>query len=91
MATELIAVGVIDANSADITVVAGTPVTLFLKTTAGTLPDSQARASVQVKTSASLYQTIGALNGVDRTIVIDGPGTYRVQKYAGPSFGVEQG
>lgn len=91
MATELLATGVIDATSADIVVAAGTPVSLFLKNAAGPTVDTQARASIQQKTSTATYFTVGELNGLNRSVVIDGPGTFRVQKYAGPSFGVEQG
>lgn len=91
MATQLIAVGTIDATSGDITVVAGTPATIFLKTTSGNLPDPQSRAVIQAKTAAATYQTIGELNGLNRSLVIDAPGVFRVQKFAGPSFGVEQG
>jgi hypothetical protein len=91
MASELISTGTTDATSADITVAAGTPVTLFLKDAAGPLVDTQARAVIQQKTSASDYFTVGELSGLNRAIVIDGLGTFRVQKFAGPSFGVEQG
>jgi len=91
MATELIAIGTVDANSSDIVVAAGSPVSLFLKDAAGPLVDTQCRATIQQKSSTGDYFTIGELNGLNRSIVIDGPGTFRVQKYAGPSFGVEQG
>lgn len=89
--TELVAVGATDATSADITVAAGTPVSLFLKDAAGPLVDTQCRAVVQQKTAAGDYFTIGELTGLNRAVVIDAPGTFRVQKFAGPSFGVEQG
>lgn len=91
MATELIATGTADATSADIVVAAGTPVSVFLKDAAGPLVDSQARAAIQQKTSAGDYFTVGELTGLNRAMAIDAPGTFRVQKYAGVSFGVEQG
>lgn len=90
-AAELIPIGTVDADSADIAVIAGTPVTVFLKATNGANVDSQARAVVKIKTSGATYQVVGNLNATDRIAVIDGPGTYRVSKFAGPSFGVEQG
>lgn len=91
MATEIIAIGIVDATSSDITVAAGTPVSLFLKDSAGPTVDTQCRAAIQQKTSTADYFTVGELNGQNRSVVIDAPGTFRVQKYAGPSFGVEQG
>lgn len=91
MATELIAVGNTQANSADITVAAGTPVTVFLKNGgASEVLDSAARCDIQVKGSGGFYYTIGRLDGTDPIKVIDAPGTYRISKYAGPSFGVDQ-
>lgn len=92
MATaELIAIGTTDNASSDIVVAAGTPVTLFLKDSAGPVVDTLCRAVVQQKTASGDYFTIGELTGLNRSVTIDGVGTFRVQKFAGPSFGVEQG
>lgn len=91
MPAELIAVGTTDANSADVTVAAGAPVSVFLKGTAGAYVDPQARCVVEAKTAAGAYQLVGELVGQQRGLVIDAPGIYRIRKFAGPSFGVEQG
>lgn len=92
MASELIAVGTGAANSSDITVAAGTPVTVFLKMATDVPADSAARAGIEIKTAAGTYHEIGALTGQYSAQVIDGPGTYRVTRAAGSvSFGVEQG
>jgi hypothetical protein len=88
--TLLIATGTADADSADFAVVAGTPATVFLKDAAGPVLDTQARAAIQIKDAGGQYFTVGQLTGANPVQVIDGPGTFRVQKYAGPSFGVDK-
>lgn len=91
MATTLIAVGNSAADSADITVAAGTPVMIFLTESADGPVDSNARVEVKAKSAGGTYHVIGQITGMDPARVIDGPGTYRVSRIAGPTFGVGQG
>lgn len=92
MPTSIITTGTTDDVSADITLAAGTPTTISLRDAAGPVLDSQCRAVIQVKTSDGQYMSAdgGMLTGVAPQKVIDGPGTFRVQKFAGPSFGVDR-
>jgi hypothetical protein len=88
---ELIASGVIDATSSDITATAGAPITLFLKAAAGPLIPGDAHAVIQIKSADSVYFTVGELNRSMPARVLDGPGTYRVSKFASTTaFGVDQ-
>lgn len=84
---ELIAVGVIDATSADFTL-AGEASTVFLVSASGVIPD--AIANVEIKSAGGTYHKIGTLKSTNPAAVINGPGTYRVSKLAGASFGVDR-
>lgn len=78
----LIAAATAAANSADVTVVAGTPVTVFLNVASGEVP-RDARATILMKNAGGQYEAIGSLSGASpetKARVIDGPGTYRVAK-----------
>lgn len=88
---ELIAAGTTLANSADITLAAGESATIFLKSGSGPTVDTAARAAVQIKSSGAAYFTIGELDRATPVVVIDAPGTYRVQRMASSaSVGVDQ-
>lgn len=91
MASVLIAVGNTAADSADVTVAAGTPVTIFLTESATGPVDSDARVEVKAKAAGGTYHVIDQITGLRPAAVIDGPGTYRVSRIAGPTFGVDQG
>ena len=83
----LIASGAIDATSADFTLT-GESSTVFLVAAASLIP--AAVANVQIKSAAGVYHTIGTLTDTNPAAVLSGPGTYRVSKLAGSTFGVDR-
>lgn len=86
----VLASGTAAANSSDIAVVAGTPVTVFLSVATDVPVPSQADCSVQVKDAGGKYHTIGKLTGREPAKAIDAPGTYRVARAAcSEAFAVE--
>jgi hypothetical protein len=91
MATEVLAIGTGLASSSDITVAAGSTVTLCLKDAAG--PEIfSGRVMVQIKADSAEYFNIDELNTSQVAVVIVGAGTYRVQRIAeSPSCGVFSG
>lgn len=88
---ELLASATTASTSADFTVTAGTPVTLFLKSaTTETLP-ADGSASIQIKSAGATYYPVGVLERNTPARVIDGPGTFRVVKSTGSvAFGVDK-
>jgi len=79
MATQILATGTGAANSSDLVVAAGTPVTVCLKGTS----TARAIVRIQLKDDAAAYNTIGTLSTPDDNAkVIDAPGTYRFQRIA---------
>jgi hypothetical protein len=89
--TELIATGTTAVSSSDITVVAGTPVTVFLKKGTDGAVDVNARAIIEQKSAGGTYHEVGALTGQLQARVIDGPGTFRVSRpVSSVAFGVDQ-
>lgn len=92
MATELIATTAPGGTaSADIVAVAGTPVTLMLKSASSESLPNDARAMIEIKSSGGQYYGVGALDAANPAKVIDGAGTYRVLKVVNSAFGVDQG
>lgn len=89
---ELIASSTSAATSADITVVAGTPATIFLKSATSEVLPSDGSAQIQIKSSNLTYYVLGSIDRVNPAKVIDGPGTYRIVKTgsASTAFGVDQ-
>jgi hypothetical protein len=85
MATQLLATADTAADSADVTVAAGVPVTIGLKGAA-----AGARVLLKLKDDADAYNVIGELNGNagERALTIYGPGVYRLTRVAGASCGV---
>lgn len=89
---ELIASGTTAANSADFTVLSGSPVNISLHDADGVFSNDVA-ATVFIKSSAGVYRAVsgGNLSAQRAELVIDGPGTYRVTKYASVvAFGVDK-
>jgi hypothetical protein len=82
MATELIASGTSYAASADITLTAGTPVTLKIYYTGS---DSDVAYDLQEKSSASAYQTIKRLHpgNIVQEGTLCGSGVFRVLRVPG--------
>jgi hypothetical protein len=79
--------------SSDITVTAGTPVTISLFSSTTQYLPADARALIQQKSSGGTYNTVtgGELNINSQQMVIDGPGVFRVVKNpAAGSYGVDQ-
>jgi hypothetical protein len=83
MATELLATGSTAANSTDLVVAAGTPVTVGLKGYA-----DNATVRILLKDDAAAYNWVGNLISVQPVVVISGPGTYRFARVAGVACGV---
>lgn len=91
-AVSLLAVGTAAADSPDIVVAAGTPVTVFIKAAASGVPDSGAVYAVKLKTLAGTYHQIGQLDCATPYRSLTSPGTYQVSRIAtGASSGLEQG
>ena len=85
MATQLLATADTAADSADVTVAAGAPVTIGLKGAA-----AGARVLLKLKDDAAAYNVIGELTGIagERALTIYGPGVYRLTRVAGAACGV---
>ena len=91
MATEILATGTDAADATQVTVTAGTPVTVFLKKASTGPVGSTVRAVVKIKSSGSTYHEVGALDGSRPAMVIDGPGTYLISREATKeAFGIEK-
>jgi hypothetical protein len=84
MATELLATGSGAADSADLAVSAGAPVTVCLKGQA----DGNARVRITLKDDAGQYQDVGELTAQRPALAITAPGTYRFTRVAGSQCGV---
>lgn len=92
MASVILASAKTAGNSSDVTVTAGTPVTLFLSVASDAPVPSQADCDVQIKDTGGKYHTIGKLTGKQPAMVLDGPGTFRVARAeCTEAFAVEQG
>lgn len=79
--TELIATGSTQADSADFTVVAGSPKSLYLK---GTPPYHDAQFLLQHKDPSAAYTTVVQLDATNIASLgnITGAGTFRVRRLA---------
>lgn len=80
MATEILATGTAAADSSEVTVTAGTPVTIFLKKGSSGPVESGSRAVVKIKSSGGFYHEVGALTGSRQALVLDGPGTFLISR-----------
>lgn len=83
MATQLLAAGTTAADSADVTVVAGTPITVALKAAA-----DGAEVAVKLKDDGAAYNIVGRLTSAQPALMVSAPGTYRFSRIAGASCGV---
>lgn len=86
-AAQILAIGSTAADSSDITVAAGTPLTVSLKGVA----DGEAYVAVFLKDDASVYNVVGCLTSHDSKFVASGPGVYRFSRRAGATCGVFSG
>lgn len=88
MATEILAVGTDAANSSDVVVAAGTPLTVALKDAAAPL-GAGARVEIKIKDDDGEYFYVESLISPQKSsLVIYGAGTYRFSRLAGTSCGV---
>jgi hypothetical protein len=88
MATNILSVGTTLANSSDVVVAAGTPLTVCLKDAAGTAVEPGARVDIQLKDDVGSYFRVDQLNRGKPAVQITAPGTYRFSRPAGVSCGV---
>ncbi|MDX8495882.1 hypothetical protein RFN29_30520 [Mesorhizobium sp. VK22B] len=85
MATQILATGSTQADSADVTVAAGAPITVGLKG----VTDQNAIVLISLKDDAAAYnQTGGRLTSGEPVLMISAPGTYRFSRVAGAACGV---
>lgn len=84
MATQILTTANTAANSADLVVVAGTPVTVALKG----VVDAAAFVRILLKDDAGSYHQVAELSSGNRATVITAPGTYRFARVAGGVCGV---
>lgn len=85
MATEILAVGTSAADSDDVAVSAGTPLTVALKDASGTRVANSAKVEIQLKDDAGEYFVVDVLTSSKPATVIYGAGTYRFSRLAGAS------
>jgi hypothetical protein len=87
--TNILTTGTTEANSADVVVAAGTPITVCLKDAAGPSV-SGAVVYILLKDDAGQYFKVGELSGTGEQAarVITAPGTYRFSRPDGISCGV---
>ena len=91
MATEILAVGTNEANSADVVVVAGTPLAVCLKDAAGPRVLAAARVEILLKDNTGEYFVVHSLTGARPATVLMGAGTYRFSRVSSASCGVFSG
>lgn len=84
MPSEILATANTAANSADVVVAAGTPITVCLKGVDG----FKAAISIKLKDDAGNYTEVGSLAPATPAICITAPGTYRFSRAAGNNCGV---
>ena len=83
--TTVLAEGDTRATSSDIAIAAGSAVTVGLFVSSGVLP-AEANAVVYIDTPG-LDSRVVDLDRIEKQTVIDGPGTFRVERVSG-SFGI---
>lgn len=83
MATELLATGSTAANSSELTVAAGTPVTVSIK--GDTAP---VEVGIFLKDDAGAFKKVGSLTSDRPAICISAPGVYRFTRVVNQTCGV---
>ena len=83
MPNNILATGNTAADSADVVVAAGAPLTVCLKS-----PDKLADVRIKLKDDAGAYTQVGTLSKAAAALLISAPGTYRFSRVAGGSCGV---
>lgn len=77
MATEILAIGTNTTPSSDVTVEAGTPLTVAIKGSAN------GQVEIQLKDDDNNYWRVDVLDYGKRGVILAGPGTYRFLRRAG--------
>ena len=88
MATEILAINTTAADSGDVVVAAGAPLTVCLKDAAGPRLAANALVHILLKDDAGQYFRVGQLSTEQPALIIDGAGAYRFSRVAGASCGV---
>lgn len=88
MPTNVLTTGTTAADSSDVTVVAGVPLTVCLKDVAGPAVGAGAFVNIFLKDDAGQYFKVGELTKAEPSKCIVAPGTYRFSRLAGTSCGV---
>lgn len=83
MATQLLATGSTAADSSELTVVAGSPVSVCLKG-----DTSPVEVAIRIKDDAGAFKTVGSLTSYQPARMITGPGVYIFTRQAGQTCGV---
>jgi len=91
MPAEILAIGTTLANSDDVVVAVGIPLTVCLKDAAGPLVDAYSKVLILLKDNSGEYFMVDELSGGRPGLVIIGAGTYRFSRPAGASCGVFSG
>ncbi|MET4199076.1 hypothetical protein ABIA95_003076 [Bradyrhizobium sp. LA8.1] len=91
MPTQILAIGVTAADSADQVVSTGTPLTVCLKDAAGPAVGDLAFVDILLKDDAGQYFLVETLSALKPALMIVAPGTYRFSRRAGVSCGVFSG
>lgn len=84
MPSNILATGNTAADSADVVVAAGTPLTVVLKGA----DKYKAQVFIKLKDDVGAYTQVGSLSGMDPAKCIVAPGTYRFSRVAGANCGV---
>ena len=84
MPSNILTTGNTAADSADVVVAAGTPLTVVLKGA----DKYKAQVLIKLKDDVGTYTQVGSLSGADPAKCIVAPGTYRFSRVAGASCGV---
>jgi len=83
-AAQILSTGSTAVDSADITIAAGTPLTVGLKGVA----DGAALVIIKLKDDAGAYNVVGSLASGQPAAMIEAPGVYRFSRVAGGACGV---
>lgn len=78
-ATQILATANGAADSADVTIAAGSTLTVGLKG----VTDQNALVLISLKDDGSAYNQIGRLTSAESVLLISAPGTYRFSRVAG--------
>lgn len=88
MPTNILTPGTTDTDSADVTVAAGSTLTVSLKDAAGPIIPGGGRIDILLKDDSGQYFLVDTLDGSKPAVIINGAGIYRFSRKAGTSCGV---